>query len=533
MKRTLTALLLAAVSLNVGAQTWQDAYVFSENNYVGTARSVGMGNAMTAVGGDLGSLVFNPAGSAVAGYSTFAITPSVTISNVFAQGTTLSGETVPYGFEDGLKSRMPRFKMPNFGFVMSYDTHSSSLRRVTFGLVGHATNDFTSKIAASGTNFDTSVAGSLASQADGYPVSIMDGGYYQDDIPSWETMVGYKAGIISPMAGRENAYIGVTERLLSNGKVQLADQIKQRYGQQRVGNKYDLLMNFAMDFSDRFYLGANIGITSLSYRSDQVRAEEPADGTNITVNYEGQNVAFNSLRIRSAYQAEGSGIYAKIGFLARPFGGLRIGAAIQTPTIMEIRENYALDAQTVLSGSSRTAQTPEDEWYYNLVSPYRVNAGIAYTFGKLGLVSVDYELCDYSTMSFRSSNYNEFLTDFGGVNGDIAQMMTMSHALRAGVELKPLPEMAIRVGYNFETNPVVGLTTPKQRVSFGLGYDSNGSFFADAAVRLHYLQDEYLIPYYYYDWDDQGTFIDDTVLTPEIGIKTTMVDAMLTLGWRF
>ena len=84
MKRFFTIALLASAALTAGAQSVGDAYLYSQNQYSGTARSVGMGNAMTAVGGDLGSIVFNPAGSAVAGYSQFSITPDVTISSINA-----------------------------------------------------------------------------------------------------------------------------------------------------------------------------------------------------------------------------------------------------------------------------------------------------------------------------------------------------------------------------------------------------------------------------------------------------------------
>ena len=64
MKKIITFALGATLAFSATAQTWQDALLFSENNYSGTARGVGMGNALTAIGGDTGSLVFNPAGSA-------------------------------------------------------------------------------------------------------------------------------------------------------------------------------------------------------------------------------------------------------------------------------------------------------------------------------------------------------------------------------------------------------------------------------------------------------------------------------------
>ena len=75
MKRLYTIILMVAAVVPAAAQNWQDALLFSENVYSGTARTVGMGNAVTAIGGDPGTLVFNPAGSAVAAYSQFSITP--------------------------------------------------------------------------------------------------------------------------------------------------------------------------------------------------------------------------------------------------------------------------------------------------------------------------------------------------------------------------------------------------------------------------------------------------------------------------
>ena len=75
MKKTFLAITLLLAAVSAGAQTMYDALTFSQNNYYGTARSIGMGNAMTAVGGDLGAIGINPAGSAVFNYSQFTISP--------------------------------------------------------------------------------------------------------------------------------------------------------------------------------------------------------------------------------------------------------------------------------------------------------------------------------------------------------------------------------------------------------------------------------------------------------------------------
>ena len=63
MKKTAITLLLIGMAVCAEAQTMYDALRFSENNYEGTARTMAMGNAFTALGGDLGSISINPAGN--------------------------------------------------------------------------------------------------------------------------------------------------------------------------------------------------------------------------------------------------------------------------------------------------------------------------------------------------------------------------------------------------------------------------------------------------------------------------------------
>ena len=79
------------------AQTAYDAFLFSETNYEGTARTVAMGNAFTALGGDLGSVAINPAGSAVAKYSQISLTPSLTFTTNTTKGVSpYTDGTLPY-----------------------------------------------------------------------------------------------------------------------------------------------------------------------------------------------------------------------------------------------------------------------------------------------------------------------------------------------------------------------------------------------------------------------------------------------------
>ena len=535
MKKHAAVVVFLFSAALAGAQSMNDAYLFSQNNYIGTARTVGMGNAVTAVGGDIGTLYFNPAGSAVNSYSQFSVTPGLVITSADAHGTPLSDQTEPYGFEDPNITGHTRFAVPNYGFVMNFKTNRKShgLKNWTFGFVGHTTNNFLNEVYASGSNYNTSFAGCMAALADGTPSSVF-GGDNPYDNASWRPVAAYNSNMIATYGGMDDRYIGVTEKT-DGDVIRLADGLNQRYGWLRTGSKQDLLFNFGFNISDVFYFGANIGITSLSMNSDEYWAEEAMNPKKFAIQYvigdgQFQETFFDNLRLRYSYNMEGNGAYLKAGFLTTPVAGLRIGAAITTPTVLNIREYYAYDAQTRFLDSTFDgySKSPEGEWEYDLRTPMRVNAGVAYTFGPIGLVSADYGMMHFK--SFMSRNDSEF----EGVNADISDFMGVSHMLRVGTEIRPMPELAIRAGYNLTTNPEKDdygkyIKSNRESASFGLGYSSKSSFFADLGFRVNFLPDDYFLAYDDYAYDASGS----SILSPEIVNKVTMFDVLLTLGLRF
>ena len=465
MKKTAITLLLAGITASAGAQTMYDALNYSKSDYAGTARTVAMGNAFTALGGDLGDLgavTINPAGSAVARYSQVTVTPGVNISVNSATGTEAS-----YGFEKNLRTSMARFTMPNFGFTINFDTHrTSGLKNWTLGFVANQTANWQDDLVAGGSNTRTSLAGSLASFANGYDVSALSADNAYDMIPvsDWRAIAALQSRVIglTPDTNISDEYLGVTENwsLVDNGD-----------GTQ--------------------HYEANLGITSMRY-SHEYYIRETAQDSDLF------QTQFNSLTYNYGYDASGVGVYGKFGIIAVPENGLRIGAAIQTPTSTTITETWRLSAEQTSYAEdyqSGSADSPEGEYTYRLISPFRFNVGAAYTFGSIGLVSVDYEMCNYKSMKFRETDTNDN-SGFDTVNSDIRSNMGASHEVRAGVEIKPIPSLAIRAGYNFSTpaipedieyeNQYLWERTEgnTHSASFGLGYSSKGSFFADAAVRM-------------------------------------------------
>ena len=559
MKRIITFVLGATLAFSAAAQTWQDVLLFSENNYSGTARGVGMGNALTAIGGDAGSLIFNPAGSATASYSQFMITPGITFSFTNTQA---SADNLEAYKGESVGNTFARMKLPNIGIVLNMETgRRSGLRRMSFGFVVNSTNNFTGRFKTAGINGDNSYAASLASSADGYAENVManENWYYSGDparMPAWVDMTGYRSGMFNGVSGRDGAYVALTEIIDEDGNFRLAAPVYQQYGQQSYGAKTDAILNFAMDFSDRLYVGANLGITALRYNLSEFWSEMPDNPADFpTIRYsDGTTAQFESLRMNRKYRLNGNGLYLKVGALWRPVDGLRVAAAIQTPTIINLTERYGYSGEVNLGGKFQSsASSPEDEWIYALVSPFRANVGVAYTLGTKAVLSADYEFVNYGQARFKSrtSDYEYSVGNFSDVNLDIKDLLGPSHQLRVGGEFKINSDFSLRAGYNLTTgaqrnyldgNIAVPLSSEarlaqlKHSVSAGVGY-SFGSLFIDAAVRARFVPKDYVIPYNYYYAPNASQFynkvVDDAILTPEIVVKSTLVDALVTLGWRF
>ena len=286
MKKTALTILLTVAAYAVShAQGAYDAWLFSENNYEGTARSVAMGNAFTALGGDLGAVTINPAGSAVAGYSQFTLTPSLTFSSNTTSGIPYDSSVPDPYFQQTMKSRMTRAGMPNIGISFNFPTgRKTGLKSFTAGFIVNRTNSWCEDTYARGTNNKTSflaAAAVPASAADAEaelqwmnthkaPDEIEDftcKDYLADnafEYMKWKDVVGFRGGLFTDIIGTDGKkFIGATQTLSGNNEV--AGNLEQIYGRTVSGNKYEYLINFGANISDFIYIGFNLGINSLSY----------------------------------------------------------------------------------------------------------------------------------------------------------------------------------------------------------------------------------------------------------------------------
>ena len=128
-----TAIFLLILSINAFSQNEVDALRYSQNFNGGTARYVGMGGALGAVGGDLSTTYNNPAGLGVYRSSQFTFTPNL----VFNSTSSAYIDRTSNDFRTN-------FNVNNIGFVSSMvkKDNNSGLVAVNWGFSYNRTNNY-------------------------------------------------------------------------------------------------------------------------------------------------------------------------------------------------------------------------------------------------------------------------------------------------------------------------------------------------------------------------------------------------------
>jgi len=542
MKRTLLltfALFIGAIT--AGAQTFYDALTFGENTYVGSARSMGMGNAVTALGGDLGTIGINPAGSAVAGYSQTTISPSVTISSVNSK---FSGDVTS---NSSRKEDLVRYFVPNFGASFRFTTGASSaLKSFTIGLVANSTNDYTSSAKASCTNSKSSKFAEFATGAqklmsEGATLDYLDGdAAYDRYYKYWDVITGYRSGLVNHFGAKTDpTFLGACETLDGTNHY-IPGELKQTSSVIKQGSKMDIIVNFGMNFNDRIYVGMNIGFPRATFTQKEVYYEEPIQPNLFPAYFDdgkGGAVAteYQGGRYQYSYTVSAMGIYAKLGVLALVGDNLRLGAAVQTPSSFNFTESWRNCAQSYFSKADYDvyAESPTGSNRYSMRSAAEANLGATYVFGKRALVSLDYEFTDYSFSRFGERDGDSWsVNPYEDLNDELKKRAGVSRTLRLGTEININDYLSFRCGYNRISCPEKDddgkyYKDKTKSWTWGLGYSSKGAFFVDLAFkRTSYPS------YTYYPFYDYGSPLGAEIKAPGVNSTRKLNNVVLTFGWR-
>lgn len=416
-----------------------DMMQFSQYDYTfGTARSAAMGGAFTSLGADLATMAINPAGLGMYRSSEFSISPSLTWTNN-------SSLTQGRSYED----KYTRFTLGNLGVALNVYQSTGSLTSFTLGFGYTKMADFNYNNIADMSGLDVSINDVFAYQVDGMPYSMIKYESYPERnkaIPTdlWGAIMARQVHAINgdDLYSANLWNEAVTRNMMNN------------YVRGSLG-EYDISGGF--NFSNVFYMGMTIGIQSLYYRQDTEYSEwydQP---------YDQQSVKLNYLEHDQYVQYNGTGVNFKLGFIVRPTDGLRLGVAVHTPTLMTVDREYRI-ANTFAELQDGLYQGVDSEFlqsHFRYSSPTRLLAGVSYQFGNVAVLSADYERVWYNGIRLGGGDEIDGETQ-DMFKSDVKYCFKPADNFRAGMEIKPVPFLALRAGYAYSGS---GVRTDKDWVA--------------------------------------------------------------------
>ena len=183
--------------------------------------------------------------------------------------------------------------------------------------------------------------------------------------------------------------------------------------------------------------------------------------------------------------AYGTGYNLKIGAIYRVSEKTKIGGSLHTPTFFSIEEDYNTSISTTFKDSSLDYSMGYlSPFTYNLITPLKASVSASTIFNNNILVSAEYEIIDYSSAEY-------FTSDFDNENKAITELYQSTANLKIGAEMNIKP-FVLRAGYANYGSAFVNKDYSSENYSFGVGIN-NGSYFLDAAYVLSQGRGEHLL----------------------------------------
>ena len=549
MKKIITVIYtLSFVIGAVSAQSVYDGVKIADKDLNGTARFVGMGGAMGALGGDITTMGTNPAGIGI--YRSNDVMTSFSYS--------------AYGMEskyEGQKSTIDknRWSFDNIGVVFATKIgNQTPLRYVNFGFNYKRSKSFYKNMSMSGmmgvvenpsnpgSPYYVSQTNSMALQATDAERYVWDNSrqhldfdnanrIFSDPDAGWLGALGYQGGLTERdrIDNEPDLYVPF-----------LPVEPSSVFNSREKGgiDQYDF--NVSFNINDRVYLGLTIGAYDVDYDKYSGYDESYKRGEGYSLE------SYNNI--------SGSGFDVKMGLILRPFeySPFRIGFAVHTPTFYKL--TYSTSA--IVTNDYRDAKTDElkriivDTYGYvgdmkrdyRLVTPWKYNVSLGYTVGTSLALGAEYEYEDYSTMKFKYSS-NDGGGDMEFENAEVKNCLKGEHTFRIGAEYKVIPEFAFRLGYNYSSAvfrdeavkyiPAKSLITDtdfsnkrsQSNYTLGIGYRGK-MFYADLAYQLSTYTENFY-PFYNEFELTQGEWT--MVTPPATKVTNTRSQVLLTVGMRF
>lgn len=497
IKVAAAGLLAAVCSAKAYAQDPSDALRLSALTPQGTARSIGFGNALGSIGGDFTSLSVNPAGLGIYRKSEFMITPSMMFSN--AKATYNPNNT---GFGNSMSDNGSHFAISNFGFVVQSNNRYSDWATSSFAIGMNRLADFTSNYTYGGTN--TTSSGSFVFEED---ANNNPGNINRNGTPAY---MGYQSYLLdtATLSGGIPGYLSLINPSETN-------PIGQRRTVRERGGISEFVLSWGANYEERFLIGATLGLPYVRYIRETTYREDDLSGNT--------NNDFANYSYTNDLRTTGIGINAKLGVIYKPSDMFRIGGALHTPTWYGLKDiqRVGITANTENFAGTNSLSMPENEYNYNISTPWRAVASASLILRKIGFLTVDYEFVNYRSSRFRFEDADRDYENF--VNNQIKDTYRGASNFRAGLEIR-LDMISLRGGFGYYGNPYkesVYKDGQRYDYSAGIGFRTGNTFIDFGFIHRQYKNEEqpYVVGY-------------SNIVSPVARLTNNQNNAVLTLGFK-
>lgn len=450
-------------SLGLQAQGAFDALRFSQYQVGGTARTVGVGGALGALGADFATLSVNPAGLGWYRGSEFVITPGLMAANTTS---VLVNEPNNAGTEESRTA----FNFNNIGVVVASRPRSPSWTTFNFGIGLNRQANFNQRFFFAGRS-----PGSITDR-------FLDIANSEEGADEFEAGPAIDVGAIYLRNAGDDFYISDFTLAPDDAEVYREQDVVRR------GAVNEMVFSFAGNYKERILFGATLGVPFLNFTEEKTYRELDEGGA-----AEGNIPFFDELEYREEVTTTGMGINLKLGLIVRPHQMVRLGAAVHTPTAFRLEDSYNsslfysfVDGQGPFSDE---VLSPDGLFEYRLRTPWRFVGSAGVIFGKAGFLTAEVERVDYTNNQFR---FDGFRVDERMANDSIRTQLDAATNFRFGGEAA-YDVFRFRAGFNILPSALAGDATTNYGYSVGIGIREQ-KFFLDLAYRRDQVKETY-IPY--------------------------------------
>lgn len=446
MKKILSIMTAALLGTAVSAQETYDNAQLATKDLNGTARYVGMGGAMEALGADLSTIGTNPAGIGmfrrcmVAGSFGFN---SQQDAKSFGNANKTNMSFDQAGFVYSMRSG--RHSMLNFGFNYTKSKNFDQILTAAGRLNNASQNKLSAMKNANGVytlqdknNGLVSNSGAY-SQADYLYSNVLFNHYDANNPNDPNNATLTDKGVIVNQTTGLPVYYNATG---------------YDFGRSTTGyiGQYDF--NVSGNSNDRFYWGFTVGIYDVHYNSSSLYSESLVDG----------DKAIGDVAMNDERKITGTGFDVKAGLIFRPAeeSPFRIGLYVHTPTWYDLTtRNYTvLDNKTSEAYGSSDYGKSSESYDFKFYTPWRFGVSLGHTVGNYLALGATYEYADYTTNDIRVNdggevdywgNYYETSSRDEAMKQNIKNSLKGVHTVKLGMEFKPEKNFAVRLGYNYQS----------------------------------------------------------------------------------